>query len=283
MDAERHFSALAAVWDGHAEAMDAAMGRHGSAALHALAARPGERIVDVGCGPGVSAVALGASVGSRGWVAAVDIVPEMAAAAGRRLSAAGVNGTAVAADAQTADLVGLAGAGSSFDAVHSRFGLMFFAHPATAFSNIFGSIRSGGRLAASVWQHVDSNPWMTVTTATATRILGIDRPPLPEPGSPGPFSLADRDATAALLSAAGFVDVVIEPVDAPFVFEGDGTAAAERVLSAGPLGGAFLAAVHNRRREVIDGVVAALEDHRGPAGLEIPAGSWCITASRRER
>ncbi len=35
------------------------MGRHGSAALPALAARPGERIIDLGCGPGLSAVALG--------------------------------------------------------------------------------------------------------------------------------------------------------------------------------------------------------------------------------
>lgn len=280
MDAEDHFATLAAVWDQQAEALDSSMGRHGTAARQALAVGPGERVIDIGCGPGLSAVALGREVGAQGWVGAVDVVAEMAAAAQRRLSAAGVSGEAVTADAATADLVGVAGGGEPFDAVHSRFGLMFFPAPDVAFPNIFRALRPGGRLAASVWQHLTRNPWMMLTTATAMQVLGIERPPLPDPGGPGPFSLADPDVTAALLEGAGFADVYLESVESPFVFEGDGTAAAERVLSAGPLGGVFLAAAADRRREVIGAVVDALERHRGPGGIEVPAASWCVTAQR---
>ena len=279
-DAGEHFGRLAAVWDSQAEELSLSMGPHGVAARVALNARPGERVADLGCGPGISAVALGAEVGDDGWVAAVDLVPEMAAAAGRRLSAAGVRGEAVAADVGTADLVAVAGGGQPFDAVHSRFGLMFFPDPKHALANVFAAMRPGGRLAASVWQHLDRNPWMALTNSTATQIMGIARPALPAPGAPGPFSMADPDATAALLAAVGFVDVDVQPVDAPFVFEGDGTAAAERVLSAGPLGGAFLAADEALRAEVIAGVVEALEHHRGADGIAIPAASWCITARR---
>ncbi len=282
MDAEDHFATLAAVWDQQAEALDSSMGRHGTAARHALGAGAGERVVDLGCGPGLSAVALGAEVGSQGWVGAVDVVAEMAAAAQRRMSAAGVNGVAVAADAASADLVAVAGGGEPFDAAHSRFGLMFFPHPDMAFANIFRALRPGGRLAASVWQHLTRNPWMMLTTATAMQVLGIERAPLPDPGGPGPFSLADPDATAALLGRSGFADVYLESVESPFVFEGDGTAAAERVLSAGPFGGIFLAADEGRRREVVGAVVDALERHRGPDGIEVPAASWCITAQRPE-
>lgn len=283
--AETQFTTLAGVWDQQAEALQVSMGSHGSAALAALAARPGERIIDLGCGPGLSAVALGAQVGPDGWVAAVDVVAQMTEAAQRRLSAAGVRGVAVTADVATADLVELAGGGEPFDAAHSRFGLMFFPDPKSAFANIFAALRPGGRLSASVWQHLSSNPWMMLTTATATQILGIERSPLStsggsEPGGPGPFSLADPDATAALLTAAGFTDVRIDPVESPFVFPGDGTAAAERVLSAGPLGGAFLAADEDRRRDVIAGVVEALEHHRTAEGFEVPAASWCVTARR---
>ncbi len=280
MDARTHFAELAAVWDEQAEAMDASMGRHGSAARLALAARPGERIIDIGCGPGISAVALGAEAGPDGWVAAVDVVPQLADAADRRLSAAGLRGAGFAADAATADLAAVAGDGRPFDAVHSRFGLMFFPQPDVAFANIFRALRPGGRLAASVWQHLDRNPWMALTTATATQILGIDRPPLPAPGSPGPFSLADPVVTERLLIGAGFTDVALESVESPFVFPGDGSEAAERVLSAGPLGAAFLSAGESRRREVVAGVVAALDKHRGESGIEVPAASWCITARR---
>ena len=282
MDAEDHFATLADVWDRQAEALQESMGCHGSAARHALAACPGERVIDIGCGPGLSAVALGAEVGSQGWVAAVDVVAERAAAAQRRMSTAGVNGVAVTADAATADLVTAAGGGEPFDAAHSRFGLMFFPDPNAAFTNIFRALLPGGRLAASVWQHLTRNPWMMLTTATAMQVLGIERAPLPDPGGPGPFSLADPDATAALLSRAGFTDVYLESVEAPFVMEGDGTAAAERVLSAGPLGAVFLGADQGRRREVITAVVDALERHRGTNGIEVPAASWCITAQRPE-
>jgi ubiquinone/menaquinone biosynthesis C-methylase UbiE len=280
MDAENHFTALADVWDRQAEALDSAMGRHGTAARHAVAAGSGERVIDIGCGPGLSAVALGAEVGPQGWVAAVDVVAQMAAASRRRMAAAGVNGVAVTADAGTAELVAVAGESQPFDAVHSRFGLMFFPDPNAAFANIFRALRPGGRLAASVWQHLDRNPWMMLTTATATQVLGMERPPLPDSGGPGPFSLADPDSTAALFAEAGFVDVYLESVQAPFVFAGDGTAAAERVLSAGPLGGVFLAADDDRRREVIAAVVEALEHHRGADGIEVPAASWCVTAVR---
>lgn len=278
VDAAEHFTDLAEVWDQQAEAMDAAMGGHASAAVAALAPRPGERVADLGCGAGRSAVELGRLVGPDGWVAAVDIAAPMVAAAQRRLSAAGVPGTAVTADVGSADLIELAGAGVPFDAAHSRFGLMFFADPTRAFANVLRALRPGGRLAASVWQHLAGNPWMMLTTATAVQVLGIDRPPLPQPGQPGPFSLADRDGTAALLRDAGFTDVHIEPVDAPFVFEGDGRAAAARLLSAGPLGAAFLAADQSRRDDVVGAVVGALEHHRGPTGFEVPAASWCLTA-----
>jgi hypothetical protein len=92
--------------------------------------------------------------------------------------------------------------------------------------------------------------------------------------------MADRDATTELLTGAGFVDVEVRAVEAPFLFEGDGRDAAERVLSVGPMGSSFLAADDAIQRAVVDGLVAALDPYRGPAGFSVPAASWCITARR---
>ena len=102
---------------------------------------------------------------------------------------------------------------------------------------------------------------------------------------PDPYAVAasrtsSGRATAALFMGAGFDRVVIEPVSAPFLFPGDGSEAAARVLSAGPLGAAFLAASDSQRADVIGAIVAALERHRGAEGITVPAASWCITARR---
>ena len=108
----------------------------------------------------------------------------------------------------------------------------------------------------------------------------MEKPPQAGPVGPGPFSMADKDATEELFTRAGFVDVEFDSIEAPFVFEGDGSAAATRVLSAGPLGARFLAADDALRHEVISQVVEALKHYRTASGFEVPAASWCITARR---
>ena len=63
----------------------------------------------------------------------------------RRAAAAGVgNARFVRHDLEEAPMPG-------FDAVYSRFGVMFFADPVTAFANIVASVRPGGRIAVVVW------------------------------------------------------------------------------------------------------------------------------------
>jgi demethylmenaquinone methyltransferase/2-methoxy-6-polyprenyl-1,4-benzoquinol methylase/phosphoethanolamine N-methyltransferase len=81
-----------------ARAYDAAttwlsFGRH--AALHRTVVRlagirPGERVLDVGCGPGRLAILARAAAGPGGEVAGIDPAPEMVALARRRAARAGV-------------------------------------------------------------------------------------------------------------------------------------------------------------------------------------------------
>ena len=205
-------------------------------------------------------------MGTDGFVAAVDLSSAMAEATGRRLADAGVSGEAIAADAQTDDLVAAAGDGRPFDAAHSRFGVMFFSDPPAAFTNIARCLRSGGRFAASVWKDLSANDWMAVPTITAIGPLGVEELPLPEPGAPGPFSLADPVATTELLTAAGFADVAVDPVDAPFVVGRDVRTGIVQMLRAGPLSDAYDAAAEDVRSGAVDAVEAALEPYRAGRG-----------------
>jgi ubiquinone/menaquinone biosynthesis C-methylase UbiE len=121
----------------------------------------------------------------------------------------------VSGDAQSADL----GAGG-YDAVFSQFGVMFFADPAAAFTNLRRSLRDGGRIAFACWQDVFSNEWMFVPGSAVVTVTG-ELPPMPGPGEPGPFSLSDAAHVEQLLAGAGFTQVEVAPRTAQVVVAAD--------------------------------------------------------------
>ena len=95
-------------------------------------ARAGEAALEIGCGTGAFTVPLAAAVGETGAVVGVDIAAPMLAAAKRRLAEAGLeNVSLIEADAQIHGFEP-----GRFDLVASRFGVMFFADPAAAFTNL---------------------------------------------------------------------------------------------------------------------------------------------------
>lgn len=171
--------------------------------LDALAPRRGERVLDVGCGGGKSALAAALRVGSEGAVIGADIsAPLTQLAEGRAAERRIGNVRFEVVDIQLGRIDG-----GPFDAAMSQFGVMFFDEPVRAFSNIRAHLRPGGRLVFACWQGIDRNPWYF-----ATAVAGfVSPPPPPAPGkSPtGPFSLADPQHVQDTLSAAGFVGVTL--------------------------------------------------------------------------
>src|SRR5581483_2433783 len=81
------WSAAAPGWIRHADRQDAIGRPMGAAALDWLAPRPGERVVDVGCGCGGTTAELAAAVGEEGVAVGVDLNEALIATAGRRFAA----------------------------------------------------------------------------------------------------------------------------------------------------------------------------------------------------
>jgi len=238
----------------------------GAAALAALALRSGERVLDIGCGCGQTSLDLAV----RGaHVTGVDISrPMLEVARARPVPPGAAVPEFLEADAQTAAL-------GVFDAAFSRFGVMFFSDPVSAFANIRAALKPGGRLVFVCWRGLKENTWMRVPIEAAAAFLPATPPP--EPFAPGPFAFADNERLAGILAQAGFRDVQISPFDTA-IGGGDLEASVELALRVGPLGAA-LRENPGLEADIIPPLRAALASYATPLGVLLPAAVWIVRAT----
>ncbi|HWK52698.1 MAG TPA: class I SAM-dependent methyltransferase [Steroidobacter sp.] len=240
------------------------------------AAFPGQggRVLDVGCGSGATTFAMAKRLGASGSCIGVDISGPLLAAATSRAAAAGIStATFVQADAQT-----YAFEPASFDAVISRFGVMFFDDPEIAFSNVYRAMRTDAKLAFVAWRSPAENPFMTTARCAAEPLLS--NMPTPEPNAPGQFAFADGDRVRRILQASGWSDIDLQPLD----LEG---AVAESELLAyvtrlGPVGLALKEADEATRARVIEVVNAAFQPYISNGAARFGMACWLVTASRKQ-
>ncbi len=171
--------------------------------------QPGQRVLDIATGIGEPAVTAARRVGPTGRVVAIDQAPQMLAIARERAAELGLpNMDFLEVDAEALDFPA-----RSFDAVLSRWGLMFLPNLQGALARIHRVLAPGGRLAAAVWGPPPNVPLISVAMGTVREQVQAAPPP---PGVPGPFSLADAPILEQALSEIGFDDVRSERLTVTF-------------------------------------------------------------------
>ena len=165
-------------------------------------AAPRWTVLDVGCGCGGTTLAAARLV-APGEAVGLDLSGPMLARARADAEAAGLGNAAFRqGDAQVHALEP-----ARFDAVMSRFGVMFFADPVAAFENIRSATRPGGRLVFVCWQPLAANQWLLVPGAALAEHV---RPAgFGTADGPGMFAFADPDRIRPILAEAGWRDVEI--------------------------------------------------------------------------
>jgi len=254
--------------------LDAQLEPFGNAVVGKLGLVSGERVLDVGCGAGATSLMLAERVRPR-QVVGIDISGPLLERARQR--GEGIENLRFEnADAQT-----FAFAAASYDAVFSRFGVMFFADPIAAFSNLRKALRTGGKLGFVCWRAMRDNPSFTLPLEVALPFLP-EPPQPPEPGAPGAFALADENRTREILERAGYGDIEISPHDAELLFAGrsDLEGAVDLALQVGPLSRAIPTLPETTLAQGRSAVRDAFAPYHSASGVTLPSATWIVTARR---
>lgn len=245
----------------------------GSALMTAAAIRPGEVVLDVGCGAGartLDAVRAGARA------LGVDISGRLLEVAARRAVDMELETAAFRqVDAQVDDL-----GAEVFDVAISQFGVMFFADPVAAFANIASALRPGGRLVFACWQELNNQQRLMVPLAAA-----LDHVPVPgfseDDWSNAAFSMSDPDVIDWVLAEAGFTRFSATPMVAPQWQGADladvmsflrGSEFADSVFAKADTGDAIAG---------WDAVASALMPYVERDGVLLDGAAWLVSAVRQ--
>jgi SAM-dependent methyltransferase len=257
-------------WTREQAAIDRAFAAHTLRLLDIASLRPAERVLDVGCGCGVTTLAAADTVGPKGIALGVDVSAPMLARARER--ARGRDNLAyVEDDASTHAFE------RTFDVVLSRFGVMFFRDPTAAFANLRTALRAGGRLALICWRPVADNEWARVPCEAAIRHVPPAAPLGPE--EPGPFSFADPARIERILRGASFTDLAIAPFDAEVVLSDDGLDdAVTFAMTAGPTARLLRDVGDEVREHVRREVDATLRPRTKGRRVALGSATWLVQA-----
>lgn len=229
------------------------------------------QVLDIGCGAGELSLAL-----ARGRpecrVTGVDIAPALIAVA--RTRGEHLPQTSFI----EADAAAWQPQGPAPDLLVSRHGVMFFADPVAAFTHLSRIAAPDAGLLFSCFREPSLNPFMT----EVVRLLPAPAEPA-DPLAPGPFAFADPLRVEAILRAAGWADVALEPFDFAMVVGAGKDPVAEAMAYFQAIGPAARA-----RRDLDEEQLATFqkdlrklaEQHCSDGIVALRAAAWIVSARR---
>jgi predicted GNAT family N-acyltransferase len=229
--------------------------------------RKATRILDVGCGTGGMTFAIARRVGA---CTGVDVSEPMIAIARARAERENAKASFLAADAQTHAFE------PAYDAIVSRFGVMFFEDPVAAFANLRRAAVEGASLRFIAWRAAAENPFMTTAERAAAPILPSLPPRLPD--APGQFAFADRDRVQRILADSGWSGIDVAPIDVACSVPAQ--LFARYVTKMGPVGRALQDADDATRARVAEMMRGAFQPYVRGEEIRFTGACWMVSASR---
>jgi SAM-dependent methyltransferase len=268
-DQGRTWLANLARFEGMIQPMGAALIKHAGF-------KPGEHVVDIGCGGGATTIAIGRAVSPDGSATGLDISRELIESCAARAA----QGTQSRLFWVCADAAATIPTNAPFDRLVSRFGSMFFPDAKAGFRNLRQMLKDGARIDLAVWGPPRDNEWIRAIQGVGARHL--PEGPAPDPHAPGPFAFADTAYLTDVLEQAGFGGIEITPFEAQLAIGGPGASArdaAEFVVAATHMGKALAALGPEKLGAAIADLADAFAPHHVPGeGTLLGGKAWIVTA-----
>lgn len=271
--------ALGAKWAENSPMMDLLLRPFGEAAIAAMGDLSGRRALDLGCGDGEASFALAERTGPEGVVIGLDVSPDLIAlATAERARRRAVNVGFLCSDAAGLRL------GRPAEALHSRFGAMFFDRPLDAWARLRANMAPGAPLSVICWRGVKENGWAFAPLAAASPYL--PDAVAPPPGAPGPFAWAKPEASfLPVLEGSGWREVAYEPVDADLAvshavagIDDPMEAAMAFALRIGPAASRLRGAAPADARRAQEAIRADLAGRLTEGAVRLSGACWLVTA-----
>lgn len=252
------------------------LSRFGEAGMERHPPKPGDRVLDIGCGFGDATQQLAAIVGPDGEAIGVDVSEPFVERSIAEAAEAGIENTSfMAGDVQLMDL------GGPYDYAFSRMGVMFFDNPVVALRNIRSALAPGAPLIAIVWRRKIDNGWAYEAERVVEQYLEEPEETDEPTCGPGPFSMANADTVSEQLLIAGFEDVALERLDLPMKIGDDLEHAVSFVTGLGPaaevirLAGDEADKIRPKLEREIREVLERFDDSDG---VRASASTWIVSA-----
>lgn len=237
--------------------------------------RAGHRVLDLGCGTGYPAILAAQAVGGHGSVVALDLSEGMLAVAKRKARDLGLTNIQFQAE----DVMALPFEPASFDAVLSRFCLMFLPDIPMAVNKVSRVLRPGGYLAAAVWSGADKNPFIRIPVEVIKRFIEI---PSPAPDQPGIFRLSRPGDLLGIAEQAGFQGIADEEVTGESLFESPEEYLANIKDLAAPLQPLFAKLTLTQREEAEAEIKRTVNQYRRGEKIILPM-AFRVVVARKDR
>src|SRR5689334_1007431 len=252
---------------------------HSDIAMPRFEIRPGQRVLDIGCGFGETCLEIGRLVTPSGEVVGLDCTDAFLEIANRERDASGLSHVRYeVGDAQVFALPA-----NHFDVAFARFGVMFFESAVRALRNMHRALKPGGKVCLIVWRSLADNPAWGAAKKIVLQYL-------PPPGDaaqscgPGPFSWADEETDRRMLEAGGFSDVeLFERIDADICVGRTVEEAIEYQILVGPSGEIVREAGEEGQRrlpEIRKALAKLMEANLREDGVYLPSSTWAIVARK---